>query len=83
MDPERLYRHSVQCWKRQGTADRNPELLAKMDELLEKRHLGRSGLLVGRELADLLKYLNQLTEEEHSDVHPGAATPTGPEAPGR
>ena len=83
MDPERLYRHSVQCWKRQGTADRNPELLAKMDELLEKNHLGRSGVLVGRELADLLKYLNQLTEEDHSDAHADTASPPSHDAPGR
>jgi hypothetical protein len=82
MNPERLYRHSVQCWKRQGTADRNPELLAKMDELLEKNHLGRSGVLVGRELADLLKYLNQLTEEEQSDLHPEASTKSRQETPG-
>ena len=40
-----------------------------MDELLEKNHLGRSGLLIGRELADLLNNLNQLTEEDHSDNH--------------
>jgi hypothetical protein len=82
MNPERLYRHSVQCWKRQGTADRNPELLAKMDALLEKNHLGRSGVLVGRELADLLKYLNQLTDEERSDIHMGTSGPTIHEEPG-
>ena len=83
MNPERLYRHSVQCWKRQGTADRNPEVLAKMDELLEKKHSGRSGVLVGRELADLLKYLNQLTDEEHSEINPGASAITTHETPER
>src|SRR5687768_18255764 len=73
MNPERLYQHSMRCWKRHGVADKNPELLAKMDELLNKRYFRRSGgLLIGRELADLLLQLNELVKEDQSELDPNA-----------
>jgi hypothetical protein len=82
MNPERLYRQSVQCWKRHGTAERNPELLAKMDEVLDKAHFGGSGALIGRELADLLKCLNQLVQEDHPDFHGDVPASRSPEGSG-
>jgi hypothetical protein len=75
MNPDRLYRHSVQCWKRHGTAEKNPELLAKMDEVLGQANFG-SGMLVGKQLADLLKHLDQLVKEDHPDFYGDASFPT-------